>query len=63
MFISEIVINLFDIKMIGLILDAMMRTLIVLFIGLYIIYKTKISQQINDIIDKLLSLLLRKYKI
>ena len=49
--------------MIGLILDAMMRTLIVLFIGLYIIYKTKISQQINDIIDKLLSLLLRKYKI
>lgn len=63
MFISEIVINLFDIKMIGLILDAMMRTLIVLFIGLYIIYKTKISQQINDIIDKLLSLLLRKHNI
>ena len=63
MFISEIVINLFDIKMIGLILDAMIRTLIISFIGLYIIYKTKISQQINDIIDKFLSLLLRKHKI
>ena len=63
MFISENVINLFDIKMIGLILDAMIRTLIISFIGLYIIYKTKISQQINDIIDKFLSLLLRKHKI
>jgi hypothetical protein len=43
--------------LIGRILDSAVRTSLLSVIGIVIIYKSKISKQVNDIIDKFLSML------
>lgn len=55
-YISKYLISLFDIEIVGQILDSFIRTLILSLIGIVTIYKLKISKQVNDIIDKILSL-------
>ena len=47
----------FDVEIIGRIVDSILRTSLMSLSGLVIIYKSKISKQINDIVDKFLSLL------
>lgn len=56
-YISEHLISMFDIELIGKILDSVVRTSLLSIIGIVIIYKSKISKQVNDIIDKFLSML------
>ena len=54
-YVSDYLISLFSIEIIGQILDSVIRTLILFSVGILIIYKLKISKQVNDIIDKFLS--------
>ena len=56
-YISDYVVSLFDINLLGQLLDSVIRTLILSFLGIVTIYKSKISKQVNDIIDKILSFL------
>lgn len=54
-YITIHIIKLFNIELIGQILDSIIRTSVLAVIGIVTIYKLKISKQINDIIDKMLS--------
>ncbi len=54
-YISGQFISMFDVTIIGQILDSVVRTLIMSLLGVLIIYKSDISKQINDIINKFLS--------
>ncbi len=56
-YMSKHLISMFDIELIGKILDSVVRTSLLSIIGIVIIYKSKISKQVNDIIDKFLSIL------
>ncbi len=56
-YMSKHLISMFDIEFIGKILDSVVRTSLLSIIGIVIIYKSKISKQVNDIIDKFLSML------
>ena len=56
-YISDYVVSLFDINLLGQLLDSVIRTLILSFLGIVTIYKFRISKQVNDIIDKILSFL------
>ena len=55
-YISVRLVGLFDVVLVGQILDSVVRTLLMSLLGCVIIYKAGISKQINDIIDKFLSL-------
>lgn len=55
--ISNCFIQLFEIEMLGQLLDSIFRTVTLLSLGIFTIYKLKISKQVNDIIDKFLSLI------
>lgn len=59
-YISVNIISLFEMKIIGLMLDAVIRSSLLLISGIFAIYKMQLSQQINNIIDKVLNSLLRK---
>ena len=56
-YLSEYILSLFDIELLGQILDSIVRTILFSSLGIVTIYKLKISKQVNDIIDKILSLL------
>ena len=56
-YISNYLISFFDIELLGQILDSVVRTMLFSILGIVTIYKLKISKQVNDIIDKILSLL------
>ena len=56
-YLSKYLISLFDIELLGQILDSVVRTMLFSILGVVIIYKLKISKQANDIIDRFLSLL------
>lgn len=56
-YMSEHLISIFNIELIGKILDSAVRTLLLSVLGIVIIYKSRISKQVNDIIDKFLSML------
>lgn len=56
-YMSKYLISMFDVELIGKILDSVVRTSLLSIIGIAIIYKSKISKQVNDIIDKFLSML------
>lgn len=56
-YISGYITSLFRILIIGQILDSVLRTSLLAILGIVTIYKLGISKQVNDIIDKFLSLL------
>lgn len=56
-YMSKHLIPIFNVELIGKILDSVVRTSLLSIIGIVIIYKSKISKQVNDIIDKFLSML------
>ena len=56
-YMSEYLISIFNVELIGKILDSAVRTLLLSVLGIVIIYKSRISKQVNDIIDKFLSML------
>lgn len=56
-YMSKHLISMFDVELVGKILDSVVRTSLLSIIGIVIIYKSKISKQVNDIIDKFLSML------
>ena len=56
-YMSKHLISIFNVELIGKILDSAVRTLLLSVLGIVIIYKSKISKQVNDIIDKFLSML------
>jgi O-antigen/teichoic acid export membrane protein len=56
-YMSKHLISMFDVELIGKILDSVVRTSVLSLLGIVIIYKSKISKQVNDIIDKFLSML------
>ena len=56
-YISKYIISLFDAELVGRIFDSVIRTSALSVLGIVIIYKSKISKQVNDIIDKFLSML------
>ena len=56
-YMSEHLISIFNVELIGKILDSAVRTLFLSVLGIVIIYKSRISKQVNDIIDKFLSML------
>ncbi len=56
-YISKYFVTAFNIELIGQIFDSIVRTMILSMIGIIAIYKFKISKQVNDIIDKFISLL------
>ena len=56
-YISGYITSLFRILIIGQILDSVLRTSLLAILGIVSIYKLRISKQVNDIIDKFLSLL------
>ena len=56
-YISRYITSLFSILIIGQILDSVLRTSLLAILGIVTIYKLRISKQVNDIIDKFLSLL------
>ena len=56
-YMSKHLIPMFGVELIGKILDSVVRTSVLSALGIVIIYKSKISKQVNDIIDKFLSML------
>ncbi len=56
-YMSRYFISLFDTELLGQILDSIVRTSLFSIFGIIIIYKSKISKQVNDIIDKIISFL------
>lgn len=56
-YISKYLISLFSVELLGQILDSVVRTSLFSILGIVTIYKFKISKQVNDIIDKFLSLI------
>jgi O-antigen/teichoic acid export membrane protein len=56
-YMSKHLISMFGVELIGKILDSVVRTSLLSVLGIVIIYKSKISKQVNDIIDKFLSML------
>ncbi len=56
-YMSGYFISLFGVEIIGQIFDSVIRTMLLLLVGIVTIYKLRISKQVNDIIDKFLSLL------
>lgn len=56
-YLSKHLISIFNVELIGKILDSAVRTFLLSVLGIVIIYKSKISKQVNDIIDKFLSML------
>lgn len=53
-FVSDYIISIFNIEILGKIIETLIRTLILFAIGIIVIYKINISKQVNDIIDKFL---------
>lgn len=62
-YISKYLICLFNIEIIGQIFDSVIRTVTLSLIGIIIIYKSMISKQVNDLVDKILSFFKLKKKI
>lgn len=58
-YISKYFVAVFSIELFGQVFDSVIRTIILSMIGITAIYKFKISNQVNDIIDKFISLLKR----
>ena len=56
-YMSRQLISLFNVEIIGQMLDSFVRTVAMSLLGVVAIYKLRISKQINDIIDNVLSLL------
>ena len=56
-YMSHQLISLFNFEIVGQLFDSIIRTLLMLLLGIVAIYKLRISKQVNDIIDKVLSLL------
>ncbi len=54
-YMSRQLISLFNVEIVGQMLDSFVRTLVMSLLGVVIIYKLRISKQINDIIDNVLS--------
>ena len=55
-YMSQQIISLFNVEIVGQMLDSLIRTLFMTSLGVVAIYKLRISKQVNDIIDKMLSL-------
>lgn len=55
-YMSVHIISIFNVELIGQIFDSMLRTMLLLAIGIVSIYKLRISKQVNDLIDKFLSI-------
>ena len=55
--ISKYLFSLFRIELLGQMLDSVIRTLLFSMLGIVTIYKLKISKQVNDIIDNVLTFL------
>lgn len=62
-YLSQYILEMFDNKIIGQIIDSVLRTSFLLMIGIFSIYKFNISKQVNDIINKFVSFLTRHKKI
>jgi O-antigen/teichoic acid export membrane protein len=56
-YMSGKLMSCFDVEIIGRIVDSVVRTSLMSLLGLVIVYRSKISKHINDIVDKFLSLL------
>lgn len=56
-YLSGYLLSLFDTELLGQILDSIVRTSLFSMLGVVIIYKSNISKQVNDIVDKILSFL------
>lgn len=56
-YISKYMISIFNSELMGQILDSFVRTSVLSMVGIVIIYKSKVSKQVNDIVDKFLSIL------
>lgn len=56
-YLSKYLLSIFKEGLLGQILDSIVRTSLFSMLGIVIIYKSKISKQVNDIIDKILSFL------
>ena len=54
-YISSPFISMFNNEMLGVLVEAVFRTMAMFSLGTFVIYKSGISKQINDIIDKFLS--------
>lgn len=54
-YVSKYLISLFNIEIIGQLLDSFVRTVVLSLVGIIIIYKSNISKQVNDLIDRFLS--------
>lgn len=55
-YMSGHLIALFEVEILGRMLDSFVRTFVLVMIGIITIYKSKVSKQVNDIVDKILSL-------
>ena len=53
-------VGLFDKQAIGLVVDSLLKSTIFLVVGLLSVYRLKISQSVNDLIDKGLNLVRKK---
>ena len=62
-YMSQQIISLFNVEVVGQMLDSLIRTLFMTSLGVVAIYKLRISKQVNDIIDKMLSLFKKDKKI
>ena len=56
-YLSKQIISLFNIEIMGCIVDSVIRTVALLLIGIVTIYKLNISKQVNEIVDEILSYL------
>ena len=56
-YMSNHIVSLFEIELLGKIMDSFVRTSLLSLLGIVTTYKLKISKQVNDIIDKILSFL------
>ena len=53
-------VNQFDKQVIGMVVDSLLKSTVFLVVGLLSVYKLKISQSVNDLIDKGLNLVRKK---
>ena len=53
-------VNQFDKQAIGLVIDSLLKSMVFLVVGLFSVYKLKISQSVNDLIEKGLNLVRKK---
>ena len=58
--LTPLIMKPFDKPIFGLVIDAVLKTAIFLILGMTAIYKLKVSQSVNDLIDKGLNMIRRK---